>query len=147
MMIHRLSSSSLYVGKTKCVCVHKLPRFFSIQLKLVFLDAGQQQLACPLFSFCDSFEKFSANYLSKEEETRATVRLLIPFVSPYLFRYWGGGTPDEVNPSFRSFETEEDGCLLSIRTASLLFLFPIFLCFSGLSQGDRMHWSPTVPPP
>ena len=91
MMIHRLSSSSLYVGKTKCVCVHKLPRFFSIQLKLVFLDAGQQQLACPLFSFCDSFEKFSANYLSKEEETRATVRLLIPFVSPHLFRYWGGG--------------------------------------------------------
>jgi hypothetical protein len=93
------------------------------------------------------FEKFSANYLSKEEETRATIRLLIPFVSPPPSISLLGGNPDEVNPSSGSFETEEDGCLLSIRTASLLFLFPIFLCFSGLSQGDRMHWSPTVPPP
>lgn len=92
------------------------------------------------------FEKFSANYLSKEEETRATIRLLIPFVFPLIY-FAFGGSPDEVNPSSGSFETEEDGCLLSIGTASLLFLFPIFLCFSGLSQGDRMHWSPTVPPP
>lgn len=95
--------------------------------------------------------KFTANYSAEEE--RLVPQFPVLFISSYsyhlpLLGYLWGGDPDDVNPSSGSSRRKKMASFAASLLVLFLFssFFPFFLVFR-LSQGDRMHWSPTVPPP
>lgn len=148
-----------------CLCIHtqvaRILLAFSLPVLKSSIFRCWTSSSCPSTSafrrphthtfFLIVLTKSTANYSAEEERdschnSQFYLFLPIRIISP--FQAICGGDPDDVNPSSGSSRRKKMASFAASLLVLFLFssFFPFFLVFR-LSQGDRMHWSPTVPPP